>query len=820
MELAQDPPKNTSDGTAIVTAADTSVNFHKHTKWLAHKKQYIIHIILLTTLICLFCGILFMVFVRPRKTIPEKVIYSKEIFKNGSETKKQSIQTTKLPLVTVSKSRSSEATPTSGKVKSTTSAVEITALQEAEEFNAAHTSFNFSSATTSVNYEGFDFTQCITVSTENKNCHRQIHRKSFQNDENIPTEDLVADLGHFMGWYPKHYNLNITVNRVSQVSFTGSVEIYSIATETTSSISVHAGRLISEIGLSQISAHNCHTGKVYCAVSIVYHQRYEVLSVEFAEPISAGDIIVLQIQNFSSFGASDGLIVKSPEVWEPKRPWTVTTFFQLRNARTVFPCFDLPVMKASLNLCVNHPFGTEARSNTKLSHISKNLNEIESCFERTPPLSSYVYAFTVFDKMSSLKDAAKPHEYLPEVEVLYSEEDSIVKPDWISTETVHALKVMANISNFRYPLNKLSLMASYLPVYGLENLGLVILDERFVAYPKYRLAHTILAHEIAQHWIGSIVTVKKWKEICLQEGLSTYLEWIITASFDNSTYLNELINEKRRESITKDSTTSTIIISDFQSYQDISRCFDKSAIFFAMLELGFGPGTVVRLVRILMQRYSYANAGFAEWRKVIEEVSGNVVAGEFFEKYFTQPGLPLIHVSSTSQQLTLTQDITALKQPINANVTTDASPTRSTLILTEKRQMFEVKNAGLVVVDPDGRTHTVIVYEIEIYSNFTNCLQQSACQVLLKPETMKRILDDFCWALLADHFSVPEDQPDKAQVWTQFMDTFSQTNYVRGVCACCMNKKLEKSGTISCRWHWRDVCENLRLIKQIRYLTL
>lgn len=78
---------------------------------------------------------------------------------------------------------------------------------------------------------------------------------------------------------------------------------------------------------------------------------------------------------------------------------------------------------------------------------------------------------------------------------------------------------MANISDFQYPLNKLNLMASFLPVYGLENLGLVILDERFVAYPKYRLAHTILAHEIAQQWIGNIVTIKNWKEICLQVNL-------------------------------------------------------------------------------------------------------------------------------------------------------------------------------------------------------------------------------------------------------------------------------------------------------------
>lgn len=75
---------------------------------------------------------------------------------------------------------------------------------------------------------------------------------------------------------------------------------------------------------------------------------------------------------------------------------------------------------------------------------------------------------------------------------------------------------MASISGFHYPLEKINMMASFLPVYGVENFGLIILDERFVAYPKYRLAHTILAHEVAQHWIGNVVTVKNWKELCLQ----------------------------------------------------------------------------------------------------------------------------------------------------------------------------------------------------------------------------------------------------------------------------------------------------------------
>lgn len=72
--------------------------------------------------------------------------------------------------------------------------------------------------------------------------------------------------------------------------------------------------------------------------------------------------------------------------------------------------------------------------------ISKINDQIESCFEPTPAMSSYLYAFTIFDRMSSMKEAEKPKEYLPEIEVLYSEEDNFIKPDWISTEAIHVYK--------------------------------------------------------------------------------------------------------------------------------------------------------------------------------------------------------------------------------------------------------------------------------------------------------------------------------------------------------------------------------------------
>uniref|UniRef100_A0A915AXH6 Peptidase M1 membrane alanine aminopeptidase domain-containing protein n=1 Tax=Parascaris univalens TaxID=6257 RepID=A0A915AXH6_PARUN len=220
---------------------------------------------------------------------------------------------------------------------------------------------------------------------------------------------------------------------------------------------------------------------------------------------------------------------------------------------------------------------------------------------------------------------AKDHKlHLPELEILYPEQMTAERPTWMKLETIQALLFMSNFTGFEYPLKKLSLIATSLPINGVENFGLITLNERWMAYPKYRMAHSILAHEIVHQWIGNVVTVTKWSEICLQEGLTTYLEWILIDEFSNSTIsLVEILQEKRTQAISRDTKSNTSIISDFRTFEDIYRCFDKPAIFFVMLESGFGAGVIAKFTRLLVEEYAYDNAGVQEWRQLIIEAANN-----------------------------------------------------------------------------------------------------------------------------------------------------------------------------------------------------
>lgn len=66
---------------------------------------------------------------------------------------------------------------------------------------------------------------------------------------------------------------------------------------------------------------------------------------------------------------------------------------------------------------------------------------------------------------------------------------------------------MANITGMEYPLEKLTIVSSPIPIDGTHSLGLIHLKDTWVEYPKYSLTHTILMSQIAQQWIANILKI-------------------------------------------------------------------------------------------------------------------------------------------------------------------------------------------------------------------------------------------------------------------------------------------------------------------------
>uniref|UniRef100_A0A8R1DP43 Aminopeptidase N-like N-terminal domain-containing protein n=1 Tax=Caenorhabditis japonica TaxID=281687 RepID=A0A8R1DP43_CAEJA len=77
--------------------------------------------------------------------------------------------------------------------------------------------------------------------------------------------------------------------------------------------------------------------------------------------------------------------------------YVVATQLQLSDARTVFPCIDVPEVKAHFDTVIVHPTGTTAVANMMENTTRVDGNWTTTTFKRTPPMSTYLFAFFVSD---------------------------------------------------------------------------------------------------------------------------------------------------------------------------------------------------------------------------------------------------------------------------------------------------------------------------------------------------------------------------------------------------------------------------------------
>ncbi|EFP08938.1 hypothetical protein CRE_17999 [Caenorhabditis remanei] len=77
--------------------------------------------------------------------------------------------------------------------------------------------------------------------------------------------------------------------------------------------------------------------------------------------------------------------------------YVVATHLQISEARTVFPCIDVPEVKAQFDTIIIHPTGTTAIANMMDNSTVVEGGWTTTTFRRTPPMSTYLFALSVSD---------------------------------------------------------------------------------------------------------------------------------------------------------------------------------------------------------------------------------------------------------------------------------------------------------------------------------------------------------------------------------------------------------------------------------------
>ena len=248
----------------------------------------------------------------------------------------------------------------------------------------------------------------------------------------------------------------------------------------------------------------------------------------------------------------------------------------------------------------------------------------------------------------------------------------------------------------------------------MENAAAIFYSEEAVADDKDDTP--LLAHEIAHQWYGNTVTEADWPHLWLSEGFATYLTGLyLEHARGEPTFRKYMVGARKRVVKFHDKKPNTPLVdTTFSDPNELlnTNPYQKGAWVLHMLRHEVGPETLWKGLRAYYERYRNQNATTHDFRRVMEDVSGQDLKG-FFEQWTRRAGHPVIEgtwtYDATANQCTITlrqtQDEAPFEVPVDVALKTDSQNT-TTLMMRDRTAQTRIDCAQVpssVTIDPNVR---------------------------------------------------------------------------------------------------------------------
>jgi aminopeptidase N len=337
------------------------------------------------------------------------------------------------------------------------------------------------------------------------------------------------------------------------------------------------------------------------------------------------------------------------------------TLFVPALARTVFPCFDQPDLKAVFSLILDIPEDWVAVSDGSLKSETISKGRKLLAFNDTKPIPTYLFSFVAgrWQVAEATVDGFPMHFYYRE-----TDPDKLAQIPEVFRQAAAAVRWMEDYTGIPFPFEKYDFIA--IPGYqfgGMEHPGAIqFTDKRIFLNPDPTVDNVLsranlITHETAHMWFGDLVTMEWFDDVWTKEVFANWFAAQMTrplfpevdAALSDFKQFNIPAYEEDR------TAGSNAIKQRLGNLADAGLIYgnivyDKAPVVMNMLAERMGPEAFRTGLQEYLRSFSYANADWSDLIAILDRQTEEDLAA-WSRSWVSEKGMP-VHDIDASGRLT------------------------------------------------------------------------------------------------------------------------------------------------------------------------
>ncbi|HPG39221.1 MAG TPA: M1 family aminopeptidase [bacterium] len=377
------------------------------------------------------------------------------------------------------------------------------------------------------------------------------------------------------------------------------------------------------------------------------------------------------------------------------------------------PSHDTPDDKARLDLRITAPEALQAYSNGRLigKEVQSARRTITWHWREDHLIAPYLVAIAVSDyEVLSDTYISITGDTIPLFFYVTPEKLEKAREDWKDLKEMLAFFENAFAP---YPFDRYS-MAEVITSGAMEHQTMTSYGSALITGD-----HTwdyVIAHELAHHWWGNLVTLADWRDIWLNEGFATYCEALYFEHKYGRDYMQEYMAALASEYFDEAGQYGNFPIYD-PDYLWGATVYQKGGWVLHMLRRAVGDVAFWQTLQLYARRYAFGNATIADFQTLAEQVSGQDLDW-FFAQWLYNAGFPELYIGWDmslihNNEYRVVVDIHQKQRtgqyfqfPLDIGLLTEQGDTLTqTLWVSDIKQTFSLTITGKpqqLVIDPDN----------------------------------------------------------------------------------------------------------------------